>query len=148
MRLSFTAFALCGLALSAVSGRAQDDDLAKRLADAQDRLSTSLHSYTLLSDENIKLKADAEHAAADLAALQAQLDEARKTIESLKAQTAAIGQLDPLRTQVRQLRDQVASLGQENYELKNKLAMQGPGPAPRAAQPARAPAAPTKTPSP
>lgn len=136
MRLSFTAFALLGLGF-AVSGRAQDDDLAKRLADAQDRLSTSLHSYTLLSDENTKLKADAEHAAADLASLTAQLDEAHKTIESLKAMTAAVNQLDSLRTQIRQLRDQVTSLGQENYELKNKLAMQGPAPAGRTPLPNR-----------
>jgi len=127
MRLSFTGFALLGLALT-VSGRAQDTDLAKQLADAQDRLSTSLHSYTLLSDENAKLRADAERAAADTASLQSQLQAARQTIESLKAMAAAAGQLDPLRTQVRQLQDQVADLAQQNYDLKNKLAMLGPAP--------------------
>jgi len=143
MRLSFIGFALAGLAF-AVTGRAQDSDLAKQLADAQDKLSTSLHSYTLLSDENAKLKADADRAAADNAGLQSQLQAARQTIENLKALAAASAQLDPLRTQVRQLQDQVADLAQQNYDLKNKLALQGPAPA-RIAPAAAAPAK-TKTP--
>jgi len=134
MRLSLTGFALLAVALT-VPGRAQDTDLAKQLADAQDKLSTSLHSYTLLSDENAKLRADAERAAADNAGLQSQLQAAHQTIENLKAMAAAAGQLDSLRTQVRQLQDQVADLAQQNYDLKNKLAMQGPAPT-RAVPPA------------
>jgi uncharacterized protein (DUF3084 family) len=127
MRLSLIAAVLVGLA-GTVSGHAQDTDLAKQLADAQDKLSTSLHSYTLLADENAKLKADAERAAAETANLQSQLESARKTIDGLKTLAGAAAQLDSLHSQVRQLRDQVASLGQQNYELKNKLAMQGPAP--------------------
>jgi chromosome segregation ATPase len=127
MRLSSLAVALLSTGLM-VTARAQDSDVAKQLADTQDKLSTALHSYTLLSDENARLKADAERAAATLASVQAQLAAAQRTAESLRALAAASAQLDPLRTQVRQLKDQVADLAQQNYELKNKVALLGSAP--------------------
>ena len=127
MKLSSLGIALLGAGLLA-TGRAQDSDLAKQLADAQDKLSTALHSYTLISDENARLKSDAERSAAQIAAVQAQLAAAQRTIEGLRGAAAAAAQLDPLRTQVRQLQDQVADLAQQNYELKNRLATQGSAP--------------------
>jgi len=127
MRLSSLGIALLGAGLL-VTARAQDADPAKQLADTQDKLTTALHSYTLVSDENARLKADAERAATELAAVQAQLAAANRANESLRGAAAASAQLDPLRTQVRQLQDQVADLAQQNYELKNKLAMQGSAP--------------------
>jgi uncharacterized protein (DUF3084 family) len=132
MKLHFLGIALLGAGLIA-TGRAQDSDAAKQLADTQDKLSTALHSYTLITDENARLKADAERSAAELAAVQAQLAAAHRTIESLRGAAAAAAQLDPLRTQLRQLQDQVADLAEQNYELKNRLAMQGSVP------PAKAP---------
>jgi uncharacterized protein (DUF3084 family) len=127
MKLHFLGIALLGASLLA-TGRAQDSDAAKQLADTQDKLSTALHSYTLIADENARLKADAERSAAELAAVQAQLAAAHRTIERLRGAAAAAAQLDPLRTQLRQLQDQVADLAQQNYELKNRLAMQGSTP--------------------
>lgn len=127
MKLSRLGIALLGAGMLA-TGRAQDSDLAKQLADTQDKLSTALHSYTLISDENARLKSEAERSATEIAALQAQLAAAQHTIESLRSAASAAAQLDPLRTQVRQLQDQVADLAQQNYELKNRLAMQGSAP--------------------
>ena len=127
MRLYAFGIALLGAGLL-TTGRAQDSDTARQLADTQDKLSTALHSYTLISDENARLKADAERAAAELGAVQAQLAAAHRLIQSLRGAAAAAAQLDPLRTQLRQLQDQVADLGQQNYELKNRLALQGSAP--------------------
>lgn len=133
---TFLLLALCGGLLLAPRGlSAADDansgnpDLAKQLADTQDKLSTALHSYTLLQDETTKLHEQADKDAADKAALQAQLDAAKQTIASLTASAAAASQLDGLRDQLRQARDQIASLAGQNYELKRKLALQSNPPA-------------------
>jgi chromosome segregation ATPase len=132
MRLYSLGIALLGAGLLA-TGRAQDGEVAKQLADTQDKLSTALHSYTLIADENARLKADAERSAAELAGAQARLAAAHRTIESLRSAAAAAAQLDSLRNQLRQFQDQVADLAQQNYELKNRLARQGSAP------PAKAP---------
>jgi hypothetical protein len=41
---------------------------------------------------------------------------------------AAATQLEPLRNQLRQTQDQLTDMAQQNYELKNRLAQQGPAP--------------------
>lgn len=115
----------CLLCLCAFAGgpllAADSSDLQQQLADAQDRLSTALHSYTLLQDENEKLKDQVQNETAEKAALQSQLEAARQANETLKAAAAAAAQVDSLREQLRQARDQVASLAQQNYELRAQL---------------------------
>lgn len=124
-----------GLILAPRGVSAADDsnsstpDLAKQLADTQDKLSTALHSYTLLQDENAKLREQADKDTADKAALQAQLDAAKQTIAGLTSSAAAASQLDGLREQLRQARDQIAALAGQNYELKRKLAVESNPPA-------------------
>lgn len=97
--------------------------LKQQLADAQDQLATSLHSYSLLEDEISQLKADAEKNAAKLA------DDAQ-TIAALEAQVPLAAQAEKLRTQVRQLQDESAALAQEVFRLKTLLALAGPARSP------------------
>ncbi|HEY3756307.1 MAG TPA: hypothetical protein VGL42_09175 [Opitutaceae bacterium] len=116
--LCLAAFALsCAPALAADSG-----DLQQQLADAQDRLTTALRSYSLLQDENGKLKDQVQADTTDKAALQAKLDAAGQANDSLKAAAAEAAKLEGVREQLRQARDQVAELAQENYQLKSQLA--------------------------
>lgn len=124
MKLLPARWCLALLALGCAAASAADtgtDDVQRQLADAQDRLSTALHSYSLLQDENDKLKAQIDSDAAERAALQAQLEAARQSVESLKAGAAAGAQLSGVREQLRQARDQVSSLAQQNYELRAQL---------------------------
>lgn len=100
---------------------ADSSDLQQQLADVQDRLSTALHSYTLLQDENEKLKDQVQSEAAEKTALQSQLEAARQANETLRAAAAAAAQVDSLREQLRQARDQAASLAQQNYALRAQL---------------------------
>ena len=76
---------------SAAAKAATPIDLAKQLADTQDKLSTALHSYTLLQDENTQLKADAEKSVADKTAVDAQLAGSRNNAmqAALKSQAAS-----------------------------------------------------------
>jgi chromosome segregation ATPase len=104
-------------------------DLQKQLADVQDQLSTALHSFSLLHDENTQLKADADQAAADKAALATQVDSAQHTIAALTVEAAAANQLAILRAQLRQAQDQIAALVAENSRLKVRLSLAGAPPA-------------------
>ena len=94
--------------------------LKQQLADVQDKLATALHSYSLLDDQNSKLKDQEGKEAAELAVLRPQAP--------LAAQAQA------LRERVRQLQDQVAELAADNARLKTRLALLAPlpGTAPRA----------------
>jgi nucleoid-associated protein YgaU len=112
-------------------------DLAKQLADVQDKLSTALHSYSLLQDENAQLKAAADAAAADKAGAAAQLDAAQRTNDSLKAQAAVATQVDGLRDQLRQSQNELAALAEENAQLRTRLALAGPAPGSLAQAPTR-----------
>ena len=103
-----------------------DDDTKKALADAQDKVEMTLHSYTLLQDENTQLKAQIAKDDSDKANVAAQLDAANSSIESLKVQAAVATQVDTLRTQLRQSQDEVASLAGANEQLRNKLALATP----------------------
>jgi len=116
---------------------AASSDLAKQLADVQDKLATALHSYSLLQDENSQLKAAAESAAAEKTSLTAQLDADQHAIETLKGQAAVASEVDSLRTQLRQALNEVAALAEENAQLKTQLALAGPGPGSAGAAPTR-----------
>ena len=112
------AILLAGAAAFAADAPPDSGDLQRQLSDAQDKLSTSLHSYSLLQDEESQLKADADKGAADKAALAAQLDAANATINGLRAQAAVAPQVDVLRIQLRQTQDELAALAMENAQLK------------------------------
>jgi hypothetical protein len=105
------------------------DDVHRQLADAQDKLSTALRSYTVLMDENSQLKDAAEKDAAEKSALAAKLESAQDTIAALRVQAAMAVQVETLRTEVRQLQDQIAALSAENARLKLRAALAGPPPA-------------------
>lgn len=106
-----------------LTARAADTgDLQQQLADAQDRLATALRSYSLLQDDDGRLKDQVQADQTEKAALQAQVQALKKANESLRAAAAAAAQLDTVREQLRQARDEIASLAQENYQLKNELA--------------------------
>ena len=108
--------------------KGNSDDVARQLSDTQDKLSTALHSYTLLQDENAQLKADAEKSAADKASLDTQLAAANNSIALLKSQAAAATQVDGLRDQLRQSQNQIAALATENADLRTRLALTNSAP--------------------
>jgi nucleoid-associated protein YgaU len=128
---------LAGAAAFAADAPPDNADLQKQLSDTQDKLSTSLHSYSLLQDEVSQQKADADKNTADKAALAAQLDAANSTITGLKAQAAEATQVDSLRLQLRQTQDELASLASENSQLKTRMALAGPSPGGGPAAPMR-----------
>lgn len=109
------------------------------LAAAQDRLSTVLRSYTLLQQENDRLKADADRA----------LEKERSSASQAASQSAS--QISALFDELRQTKAQVATLATENSQLKTKLALSGPPPGSLLASPTRpgsAPAQVAATPAP
>jgi nucleoid-associated protein YgaU len=104
------------------------DDLEKQLSDNQEKLTTALHSYELLNEENQRLKSDSDKYAGDKAALEAQVEELKKSVAFYQAQTAIVGQVDSLRTQLRQTQDEVAALAAQNSDFRARLALAGPPP--------------------
>jgi LysM repeat protein len=105
---------------------ASDDDTKKKLDDTQEKLEMSLHSYSLLQDENAELKKQLAQSDSDKANAAAQLDAANSAITSLKAQAEVAKQVDSLRTQLRQTQDELASLASANEQLRTKLALSSP----------------------
>ena len=89
---------------------------------ADAKLAVVLRSFTLLQEENDRLKAAQEKSDLEKSALEAQLAEAKKALP-LAAQTVG------LREQLRQTQDQLAAVSLENNELKTRLATGG-APAP------------------
>ena len=112
-------------------------DLQRQLADTQDKLATSLRSYSLLQDENAQLKSDLDKAAAEKAALEARIEDANRQIATLKVEAALAGQVRSLRTQLRQTQDEGAALATENARLRTLLALRAPPPAGSPAGPTR-----------
>jgi nucleoid-associated protein YgaU len=128
---------------------------AQQLADAQDKLATSLRSFSVVQDENTQLKATIDKLTSDAAGLGQQLDAAHASIASLQAQAAVATQVDPLRTQLRQAQDESNRLSMENGDLRTRLSLQAPSPGSTRPIPMRpervaatAPAEPTPTPTP
>jgi nucleoid-associated protein YgaU len=107
---------------------AADTGSAGQLADAQDKLATSLRSFTVVQDENNQLKASLDKLSSDNAGLGQQLDAAHASITTLQAQAALTSQIDPLRTELRQSQDESNRLAIENASLKTRLAVISPGP--------------------
>jgi len=103
-------------------------DGAQQLADAQDKLATSLRSFSVLQDENSDLRTQLDKLTADNATLGQQLDAAHASIATLQVQAAATSQIDPLRTELRQAQDETSRLGAENEQLRTRIAIQSPGP--------------------
>jgi nucleoid-associated protein YgaU len=103
-------------------------DSAQQLADLQDKLATSLRSFSVVQDENADLKTQLDKLAADNATFSQQLDAAHASISTLQVQAAATSQIDPLRTQLRQAQDEISQLAVENEQLRTRVAIQSPGP--------------------
>jgi nucleoid-associated protein YgaU len=103
-------------------------DSAQQLADAQDKLATSLRSFSVLQDENAGLRTQLDKLTSDNASLGQQLDAAHASIASLTVQAAATSQIDPLRTELRQAQDETSRLASENEQLRTRLSIQAPGP--------------------
>lgn len=113
-------------------------------ADLQDKLATSLRSFSVVQDENAQLKATVDKLTSDSASLSQQLDAARASIATLQVQAAATSQIEPLRTELRQAQDETSRLASENSQLRTRLAIQSPGPGatnPAPTRPAQAAAA-------
>jgi nucleoid-associated protein YgaU len=105
-----------------------ESDTAKQLADVQDKLATSLRSYSVVQDENTDLKASVEKLTGDNASLSQQLEAAKASIATLQVQAAATAQIEPLRTELRQAQDEASQLATENEQLRTRAALQAPGP--------------------
>jgi len=114
--------------LAAAQAAATATDQGRQLADTQERLDTSLKSYSILQDENAQLKGSADKASADQAALAQQLEAARATIAGLQPAASSASQLDPLRTELRQAQDALAQLAAENASLRTRVAISAPSP--------------------
>jgi LysM repeat protein len=112
-------------------------------ADLQDKLTTSLRSFSVVQDENAQLKATVDKLTSDNASLSQQLEAARASIATLQVQAAATSQIEPLRTELRQAQDETSRLASENSQLRTRLAIQAPGPGakPAPTRPAQAAAA-------
>lgn len=100
-------------------------DVTGRLADTESKLSTVLRSYSLLQEENDRLKS-----------------EAARTVESAQATNArtaadAAAQISALFDELRQAKAQVTSLSADNAQLKTRFALVGAPPGSTLASPMR-----------
>ncbi|HYP18292.1 MAG TPA: LysM peptidoglycan-binding domain-containing protein, partial [Opitutus sp.] len=100
-------------------------DLAQKLADTEDRLSTALRSFSLLQAENERLKADTTRA----------LETVQATAAKSSSDSAA--QMAALFDELRQTKAQLTSLVAENSQLRTRLAIAGPPPGSLLASPSR-----------
>jgi LysM repeat protein len=100
-------------------------DVTARLADVESKLSTVLRSYTLLQEENDRLKADAART----------VESAQAT--SAKAAADAAAQISALFDELRQAKAQVTTLSADNAQLKTRLALVGAPPGSTLAAPMR-----------
>jgi LysM repeat protein len=107
---------------------APDTAATGQLADVQDKLATSLRSFTVVQDENSQLQASLDKLTSDNASIGQQLDAAKASIATLQVQAALTSQIDPLRNELRQAQDENSRLAAENEMLKTRLAVQAPGP--------------------
>jgi nucleoid-associated protein YgaU len=98
------------------------------LAEAQDKLATSLRSFSVLQDEEAELKVSVDKLTSENASLTQQLDAAHASISSLQAQAALTTQIDPLRTELRQAQDESGRLAADNVQMRTRLAIQSTGP--------------------
>lgn len=104
---------------------AAPQDNSSALAAVQDKLNTALRSYTLLQNENDRLKADAAHTA-----------ESAESSAS-KAAASAAAQISALFDELRQTQAQSTSLAAENAQLRTRLALVGNPPGSSLTSPVR-----------
>jgi|SRR5580658_2434484 LysM repeat protein len=107
---------------------APDAAATGQVADLQDKLATSLRSFTVVQDENSQLKASLDKLTSDNTSLGQQLDAAKASITTLQAQAALTAQIEPLRNELRQAQDEGSQLATENEMLKTRLSVLAPGP--------------------
>jgi LysM repeat protein len=114
--------------VAAAPAPAPDTAATGQLADVQDKLATSLRSFTVVQDENNQLKASLDKLTSDNTSLGQQLDAAKASIAALQVQAALTSQIEPLRNELRQAQDEKNQLAAENEMLKTRMSVQAPGP--------------------
>ncbi|MEO7598059.1 MAG: LysM peptidoglycan-binding domain-containing protein [Opitutus sp.] len=103
----------------------QSHQIASRLADVENKLNTTLRSYTLLQRENDQLKADLAHTS----------ESAHTSAE--KSASEAASQTSALYDELRQTQANATSLAAENSQLKTRLALVGAPPGSTLSAPSR-----------
>jgi LysM repeat protein len=138
----------------AVAGDASAEEAKKQLAEIEAKLATALHSYSMLQQELDQTHEAAAKTETKLAASQAEAAALRTQVDALnpngkemvllrQASINVATEAVELRDQLRQAQGSVAQLAEENAQLRTRLALLGPPPAPMLASPARhAPAPP------
>jgi len=138
----------------AVAGDASTEEAKKQLAEIEAKLATSLHSYSMLQQELDQTHEAAAKTETKLAASQAEAAALRTQVDALnpngkemvllrQASINVATEAVELRDQLRQAQGSVAQLAEENAQLRTRVALLGPPPAPMLASPARhAPAPP------
>jgi LysM repeat protein len=126
---------------------ASAEDAKAQLAEIEAKLTTALRSYSLLQQELDQTHEAVAKTETKLATTQAEAAALRTQVEALdpngkemvllrQASISAATEAVELRDQLRQAQDSVARLAQENAQLKTRLALLGPPPAPMLAAPA------------
>ncbi|MBW7894776.1 MAG: LysM peptidoglycan-binding domain-containing protein [Opitutaceae bacterium] len=128
-------------ALKAAPPAATAPDQSAELAALENKLSITLRSYTLLQDENDRLKASSDQLAAQMAALEHQLAGAHRDINDLSGRlettTAAAAESESVTEQLRQVRDELNASRDENTRLRTRLAALSPSPTATLSAPTR-----------
>jgi septal ring factor EnvC (AmiA/AmiB activator) len=119
-------------ALQAAPPAATAPDQTAELAELENKLSTTLRSYTLLQEENDRLKGSSDQLAAQMAALEHQLAGAHRDINDLSTRlettSVAAAESDSVTEQLRQVRDELIAAREENTRLRTRLAALSPSP--------------------
>ena len=132
----------------AVAGDASTEEAKKQLAEIEAKLATSLHSYSMLQQELDQTHEAAAKTETKLAASQAEAAALRTQVDALnpngkemvllrQASIGAATEAVELRDQLRQSQGSVAQLAQDNAQLRTRLALLGPPPAPMLSSPTR-----------
>ena len=143
-----TKLATNATAAPAAASDASAEDAKKQLSEIEAKLTTSLRSYSMLQQELDQTHEAAAKMETKLAAAQAEAAALRTQVDALNPNgkdmvllrqasiNAATGAVE-LRDQLRQSQGSVAQLAQENAQLRTRLALLGPPPAPMLASPTR-----------
>jgi len=143
-----TKLATAATAAPAAASDASADDAKKQLSEIEAKLTTSLRSYSMLQQELDQTHEAAAKTETKLAAAQAEAAALRTQVDALnpngkemvllrQASIGAATEAVELRDQLRQSQGSVAQLAQDNAQLRTRLALLGPPPAPMLASPTR-----------
>jgi len=135
-------------AATAAASDASADDAKKQLSEIEAKLTTSLRSYSMLQQELDQTHEAAAKTETKLAAAQAEAAALRTQVDALnpngkemvllrQASIGAATEAVELRDQLRQSQGSVAQLAQDNAQLRTRLALLGPPPAPMLSSPTR-----------